>query len=141
VRSDLARVELVRAARLPDLNVGVLEEEVWVDVGRDAGVCAELLCRHERDALAAARWSLLSGEAGSEDSTHDVLQVDVDKVVERVEVLFYETFDGEESWEELPLVLIVPRQRGMSRSSCLCASMHYTTCTHAPLSSLRDLRG
>ena len=44
-------------------------------------------------------------------STYDILQVDVDKVVERVEVLLYETFDGEESWEELPLVLVSATSR------------------------------
>lgn len=59
-----------------DADVGVLEVEVGVDVGRDARVGAQ-----------------------------DGLQVDVDKVVERVDVLLDEAFDGEEGRQEVPLVL------------------------------------
>jgi hypothetical protein len=36
---------------------------------------------------------------------YDILQVDVDKVVERVDVLLDETFDGQKGWQELPFVL------------------------------------
>lgn len=56
----------VGAVGEPDGHVRVLEPEAGIDVGRDLGVCLE-----------------------------DVLNVDVDKVVEGVDVLLYETFDLE----------------------------------------------
>lgn len=73
-----ARVDgvLVRSFGRAYADVGVLEVKVGIDVGGDAGVGAE-----------------------------DGLQLDVDKVVERVDVLLDETFHGEEGGQQIPLVL------------------------------------
>ena len=38
----------------------------------------------------------------------DVFQVDVDKVVERIDMLLDQTLDLQERWQQLPLVLIFP---------------------------------
>jgi len=65
-----------------DADVEVLEVEVWVHVGGDARVGAE-----------------------------DVLEVDVDEEVKRVDVLLDESLDSEEGGEEIPLVLRGVRER------------------------------
>jgi hypothetical protein len=67
---------LVGSFRLADADVEVFEVEVRVDVRGDASVGAE-----------------------------DGLKIDVDEIVERVNVLLNESFDGEEGGQEIPFVL------------------------------------
>lgn len=59
-----------------NFDVEVFEEEVRIDVGGDSGV-----------------------------GTEDGLKFDVDKVVERVDMLLDESFDGEESGQQIPFIL------------------------------------
>lgn len=75
-RDALVDGVLVGSFGRADADVEVFEVEVGVDVRGDAGVRAE-----------------------------DRLEVDVDKVVERVDVLLDESLDGEEGGEEVPFVL------------------------------------
>jgi hypothetical protein len=60
----------------PDADVRVLEPKFWVDV----------------------RCNLVVG-------TDDLLEINVDKIVERVDVLFDQTFCLKECWQEFPFVL------------------------------------
>lgn len=47
----------------------------------------------------------LKHEGLSADPAHNVLQVDIHKVVERVDVLLYKTFHSQKSWQKLPFIL------------------------------------
>lgn len=59
------------------MNVGVFEPEPGIDIRRDLVVGFD-----------------------------DVLDVGIDKVVERLNVLFDKTFDLEESWQQEPFILL-----------------------------------
>ena len=66
-----------------DVDVGVSEVEAWVDIAEDLTVGLD-----------------------------DLLELNLNKVVERIDMLFNEPFDLEKSWQKIPFILIPSMHAG-----------------------------